>query len=220
MISFHTTLTDTIELLAFVEKEATQNESEWKWIWCMTHVIGLQCMYVCMYDYMYDPCNWAKLKSLVMYLVSDLTRKKKQLYITDLSLLRVTRTSFSLEPKVAGIFCMLALRRATASMLAVEAAEEPEELLSTERSLFLLWMVRLLALVFESNASSVAFWMLNSLSSMRRGICFFGGRPRRFDGVSLSNCCDTEEMWEKREEHESWRDILKLTDCDSESSGR
>ena len=104
----------------------------------MTHVIGLQCMYVCMYDYMYDPCNWAKLKSLVMYLVSDLTRKKKQLYITDLSLLRVTRTSFSLEPKVAGIFCMLALRRATASMLAVEAAEEPEELLSTERSLFLL----------------------------------------------------------------------------------
>ncbi len=28
MISFHTTLTDTIELLAF--KKATQNESEWK----------------------------------------------------------------------------------------------------------------------------------------------------------------------------------------------
>lgn len=84
--------------------------------------------------------------------------------IKALSLLRVTRTSFSLEPNVEGICCRLALSLATASMLAVDAEELLDEV--ELRSLFLRRSVALPGL--ESMASSVAFLMLSSLSSMCR----------------------------------------------------
>lgn len=82
--------------------------------------------------------------------------------IRDLSLLRVKRTSFSLEPNVEGICCRLALSLATASMLAAEVDDDDDEV--ELRSLFRRLIVDLPGL--ESIASSFAFLMLNSLSSM------------------------------------------------------